>query len=518
MEEAIHFEEPGIPRPPKGKTPPRGFWNSYSGMLVSIVMLIIISPFTDRTFTGLIILDLLFGCVILMGFAVVIREKWRIIIGIALIAFVLIVDLSNLKGTSNIKLVVTSALELILLGYFTIVILSNVLNARRVTSNEISGALCVYFLMGVIWALIYYMIEFTWPGSYTSMNHKSLSDDITFEMAMNIFSTLLYFSYTTLTSVGYGDCTPLTIMSRGFSNLEAVLGQLYLALIVSRLVGLYLLNRHQCLREASESASTDESSSAASPVSESASSAPEQREEIRKGHGSLPSLDFFKTPSSTLFVSLLAYMAFCPLLIKEAETPYFFINLMYCAIIISGLRLMTKRRAMFTCFTLLIVTVILIDYHILIGETLALFLPASILRLFILILILVTVVSSLRYREEVTHDHITAAASAYLLFGCLWAEIFLIIELCSPGSFLFSGASWHNYDTLVMMERLKMDLFFFSYTTLTTVGYGDTVPLSHVARLWTYLEAITGVIYLVVLLGYLVAARVSQASEERNRG
>jgi len=60
------------------------------------------------------------------------------------------------------------------------------------------------------------------------------------------------------------------------------------------------------------------------------------------------------------------------------------------------------------------------------------------------------------------------------------------------------------------MERLKMDLFFFSFTTLTTVGYVDTVPLSHVGRLWKYLEAIAGVIYLAVMLGYLVAERVSQ--------
>ncbi|MHC9539776.1 MAG: ion channel [Vulcanimicrobiota bacterium] len=479
----------------------RGFWDSYAGMLVSIIMLIIFSPFIDRTFSGFIIMDLLFGCVIFVGFASLFMEKRKIFLGVAVLLIALIIDLSNHKGTTSLQIVVSSSLELVFLGYITIKMLSNILSAKRVTSNEIYGALCVYFLMGIIWALIYYLIEFTWPGSYSSLPKICVPGEITFETSMNIFSTLLYFSYITITSVGYGDCTPLTIMSRGFSNIEAVFGQLYLILIVSRLVGLYLQDRRQKVLGASEN----------SPAGEVAPTTPADGEKkLKARHGHLSLKDIFKNASSCLFISLLTYMAFTPILVKEAKTPYIFIKLIFFAIIISGVRLVKDNRKVLIGLLVLIFIIIIIDIHLLAGEAIALILPVSCVRLVVLIIITLAAFTNLSHKEEVTHDHIITAASIYILLGCLWGEIFYIIELFSHGSFMFNGAPWHNYGTFILLERLKADLLSFSLTTLTTVGYGDTVPFSHVARLWTYLEAITGVIYLVVLIGYLVAARVSQ--------
>lgn len=470
-------------------------------MLISIIMLIIFSPFINRTFSGFVIMDLLFGCVIFVGFASLYLEKRRIFLGVAVLLIALIIDLSNHKGTTSLQIVVSSSLELVFLGYIAIKILSNILSAKRVTRNEIYGALCVYFLMGIIWALIYYLIEFTWPGSYSSLPKISVPGEISFETSMNIFSTLLYFSYITITSVGYGDCTPLTIMSRGFSNIEAVFGQLYLILIVSRLVGFYLQDRRLKVPGAHEN----------SPAGEAAPTTPidcENKSKARHGHLSLK--DALKNASSCLFLSLLSYMAFTPILVKEAKTPFIFIKLLFFAIIISGIRLVKDNRKVLIGLLVLIFIIIIIDIHLLAGEAIALVLPVSCVRLLVLIIITLAAFTNLSHREKVTHDHIITAASIYILLGCLWGEIFYIIELFSHGSFLFNGAPWHNYGTFILLERLKAGLLSFSFTTLTTVGYGDTVPFSHVARLWTYLEAITGVIYLVVLIGYLVAARVSQ--------
>lgn len=479
----------------------RGFWDSYAGMLVSIIMLIIFSPFIDRTFSGFVIMDLLFGCVIFVGFASLYMEKRKIFLGVAILVIALIIDLSNHKGTTSLQIVISSSLELVFLGYITIKMLSNILSAKRVTHNEIYGALCVYFLMGIIWALIYYLIEFTWPGSYSSLPQISVPGEITFETSMNIFSTLLYFSYITITSVGYGDCTPLTIMSRGFSNIEAVFGQLYLILIVSRLVGLCLQDRRQKVQGASEN----------TPAGEAAPTMPANGEKkLKARHGHLSLKDVFRNASSCLFLSLLTYMAFTPILVKEVKTPYIFIKLIFFAIIISGIRLVKDNRRVLIGLLVLIFIIIIIDIHLLAGETIMLILPVAFVRLLVLIIITLAAFANLSHKEEVTHDHIITAASIYILLGCLWGEIFYIIELFSHGSFLFNGAPWHNYGTFILLERLKADLLSFSLTTLTTVGYGDTVPFSHVARLWTYLEAIVGVIYLVVLIGYLVAARVSQ--------
>jgi len=492
---------------PENKPAVRGFWDSYAGMLVSIIMLIILSPFIDRTFSGFIIMDLLFSCVIFIGFASLLMEKWRILIGVVVLIIALLIDLSNHKGTTSLQIVISSSIELVFLGYIAIRILSNILSARRVTQNEICGALCVYFLMGIIWALIYYLIEFTWPGSYSSLPEICVPGDITFETSMNIFSTLLYFSYITITSVGYGDCTPLTIMSRGFSNIEAVFGQLYLILTVSRLVGLYIQNRRSKALEASED----------SPAGEAAPATPaDGRNELKKHNDHLSLKNVFRNASSCLFISLLSYMAFTPLLVKEVKAPYIFIKLIFFAIIISGVRLLKDSRRALIALISLIMVIIIFDLRILAGEKISLILPIALMRLSVLVVITVAAFANLSHKEEVTHDHIITAASIYILMGCLWGEIFYIIELYSHGSFMFNGDHWHNYESLIYMERLKADLLSFSFTTLTTVGYGDTVPFSHVARLWTYLEAITGVIYLVVLIGYLVAARVNQMECEES--
>jgi hypothetical protein len=542
---------------PRTNAPARiTLWKSYTGMLVSIVILIIFSPYIDRTYSGLIFMDILFGIVIFLGFNAVLKERWKILFGIAVLFIGLFFDLMSMNGTSSVKIVFSSAMELVFLGFITVVMLSHIINAEHITVNEISGALCVYFLMGIMWALIYYMIEFTWPGSYSSLPHLSIPGEINFDTAMSIFSTLLYFSYITLTSVGYGDCAPLTIMSRGFSNIEAVIGQLYIAIIVSRLVGLFIMNRRARYQTTcgvvsateivsienatAETVSTDASrrvsystssidievsapaveytadgpavyAPPSTPVAEKSGADNKDTVTAAGKVSKRPSLkDFLRRPASWLFISLMTYLSFYPLLIKETDTPFVYMKLIFFVIIVSGLFLMKKNRLVFVVMAVLVGAIIVTDTWLFHGNVMSLLLPVAAVRLFVLVLIICATFSTLIHKEEVTHEHITAAASIYILLGCLWAEIYVLIEICSHGSFLFNGVPWHSYSSLISLERLKMDLFFFSFTTLTTVGYGDTVPLSHVGRLWTYLEAIAGVIYLAVLLGYLVAARVSQ--------
>jgi len=485
--------EPPSPEalPPGSCTGPHGCSSGYTGMLFSIVLLMIVSPRLDRSFAGLIALDLLFGCVVLMGFALVLRETRKILLSALVIVIILIAELSNLGGASGVKLVMASAIELLFLGYISMVILSRVLRAKRINVHEICGALCVYLMMGLMWTLIYFMIEFTWPGSYSSLPHCGVTDTIDFDTVMNIFSSLLYFSYITMTSVGYGDCVPLTIMSRGFSNLEAVMGQLYIAIIVSRLVGLYLLNRQHPQREGEE--------------------------EHLGSPGALTPLQFMSSPYAVLFTFLVSFMLFTPLLVKEVRAPYIFISLMFCLITLAGLGVAWKMKLWAVTISFLAAINIVLLWILIAREDQRLMMPLAAVRFLLLLCIAGAGIAGLRKLERVAPEHVTGAATIYLLLGFIWTELYVIIELGSPGSFLFSGHTWHEYSTLLQMERLKTNFFFFSFTTLTTVGYGDMVPLSHTARLWTYLEAIAGVIYLAVLLGYLVAARVNEVEAGMRR-
>jgi hypothetical protein len=117
---------------------------------------------------------------------------------------------------------------LLFYAYTTVVILLHVLKDREVTADTLCGAVCVYLLMGMTWMMAYVLLEGTQPGSFASP-----------ETALN-WSDLLYYSFATLTTVGYGDVAPLTSKARSLSFLEAVFGVLYVAVLISRLVGAYL--------------------------------------------------------------------------------------------------------------------------------------------------------------------------------------------------------------------------------------------------------------------------------------
>ena len=112
--------------------------------------------------------------------------------------------------------------------YFTAgVVLGSVVSAEKVDKDILCGGLAIYLLLGVTWAVSYDLIEFLVPGSFTNVDP---------EIA---WTRLVYFSFTTLTTLGYGDISPTTPFAQTWSVLEAGTGVLYVAVLVARLVSLY---------------------------------------------------------------------------------------------------------------------------------------------------------------------------------------------------------------------------------------------------------------------------------------
>ncbi|MFN2425655.1 MAG: potassium channel family protein [Candidatus Binatia bacterium] len=109
-----------------------------------------------------------------------------------------------------------------------------VLRADVVESEHVYAALSVYMLAGVFFGLLHWTIELTWPGSYVTAGGGFVT--------MRLFDGI-YFSFVTLATLGYGDVTPVSDIARGLSIVESVSGQLYLAVMIARLVGSHLQNR-----------------------------------------------------------------------------------------------------------------------------------------------------------------------------------------------------------------------------------------------------------------------------------
>lgn len=105
-----------------------------------------------------------------------------------------------------------------------------VLAPGRVTYHRIVGAILLYLAIGLIFVALFCFVALAAPHAFTGI--EPLRDNLT------IASDLIYFSFVNLTSVGYGDIVPLNPYARGLANIEAIIGQLYPATLLARLVTL----------------------------------------------------------------------------------------------------------------------------------------------------------------------------------------------------------------------------------------------------------------------------------------
>ena len=106
--------------------------------------------------------------------------------------------------------------------------------------------------------------------------------------------------------------------------------------------------------------------------------------------------------------------------------------------------------------------------------------------------------------KEVTREIIFAAVVAYLLIALMWAFLYMILELVSPGSFYFPDEGRWG-------ETMRFE--YLSFITITTLGYGDITPLTDKASALVLIEAVIGQIYMVVLVAWLVGMHVSRKSK-----
>lgn len=131
----------------------------------------------------------------------------------------------RLFASSHEAAVATASLASIAL--LASVVLAQVFRNGPVTIHRIQGAIAAYLLLGVGWAFAYELVDTLAPGAFTSA--QAIADH-----------GLQYFSFVTLTTVGYGDITPVHPAARSLAMLEALTGQLYPAILLARLVSLQL--------------------------------------------------------------------------------------------------------------------------------------------------------------------------------------------------------------------------------------------------------------------------------------
>jgi hypothetical protein len=175
----------------------------------------------------------------------------------------------------------------------------------------------------------------------------------------------------------------------------------------------------------------------------------------------------------------------------------------YALLLISGVRALAQRRL--GRFVLMPVAAITIVVSLM---SCILPVPEPWVRgtsLLSLLLFLVVVLGQTLRSGPITFHRIQGAVAAYLLLGVIWAEAYALVALLHPGA--FSGP--------LNLADGPRGWFYFSFVTLTTVGYGDVLPVHPVARSLAILEAATGPLYLAILIARLVSLTVAPGRETR---
>ncbi len=202
----------------------------YSGLLTAVFALMFIGPlFSGDQWETLVI-----GVLVILtsGFAIYAAGNSlpkQVFLGILAVIYVGSHFVHGHLGELD-WLIVHRAAGAVLFAIAALVLLQNILSARsNITGELIAGSIVVYLLLGIVFAYLFNLVEMFSPGSFTFVDRAGFDDPDFF-----------YFSLVTLTTLGYGDVAPLAPMARGLATLEAVIGPLYLTVLVARLVGMHI--------------------------------------------------------------------------------------------------------------------------------------------------------------------------------------------------------------------------------------------------------------------------------------
>ena len=219
-------------RPQKGQGRPKQFRFSLSYFLGALILNILISPFTDPLRSGNLIETMLMTSVLLVA-VLSIAGRWRALVGIVLAAPAVIGEwLNHWWPDETLIYVVTRAAGLLFIGFVVVELLRFIVHAPRVDAEVLCAAVAGFLLSGLAWSLAYNLLVRLDPNSFVFTLSSKSSD------SMNGF-TSLYFSFITLSTVGYGDIVPASEVARMLAMVEAMFGMFYMTVLVARLVSLY---------------------------------------------------------------------------------------------------------------------------------------------------------------------------------------------------------------------------------------------------------------------------------------
>jgi hypothetical protein len=215
----------------------------------------------------------------------------------------------------------------------------------------------------------------------------------------------------------------------------------------------------------------------------------------------------FKERFLSLLIFIIAMLILGPLL-EEFVQLSILIDILWSAIFVSAIYAVSQKKRHIVIAVLLALPMLGSIWTKYFVQYKALLVVGSLCGAAFFLFAIIQMLIFIYSHKEVTRDLIVGAAVVYLFMALMWTFIFVVVETLHPGSFnLPEGQGFEATRQFV----------YYSFVTLTTLGYGDITPISSLARSLCILEAVIGQLYLVVQVAWLVGVHVSQSMLKKSR-
>ncbi len=216
------------------------FWTEEKSLSVFLVLLVlqifVVGPLkTDNTLLLSMTNGVLGSLFFLTGLLTITQHRWTCWFASGLVMAALAVRWLVLLAPSDHLMVADNLIATCYAACFTVIVLKMVYRGGPVSGHRVRGAIAAYLLIGFFFATAYRLLDDLIPGAFSHPAHA-----ITGQQAQEIASSFMYFSLVTLTTVGFGDIAAVHPVARSLVTLEAVIGTLYPAILIARLVSLQI--------------------------------------------------------------------------------------------------------------------------------------------------------------------------------------------------------------------------------------------------------------------------------------
>lgn len=209
------------------------FQFSFAYLLAALAVLIVASPFVEQWKSGSLINSVLFSLTMLLALLAIGGSRSRLVWGILLLAPALVGKWVNYWQPDLMPPAVFLGAAMLFMGYVVLNFLRHIIRAPRVTSEILCAAMANYLMLGLLWSFAYTMLASVVPDAFV-FNTGPASSHV-----MSGFNSV-YFSFATISTLGYGDIAPISGGARMLAIAESVVGMFYVTMLIAMLVSLYI--------------------------------------------------------------------------------------------------------------------------------------------------------------------------------------------------------------------------------------------------------------------------------------